>query len=235
MLVRRGTEIVVDPIWGLDERILRAAILGTGFGLLLRQRGHVVLHASSVDISDKAVAFVGNPGCGKSTLALALLEQGHKLVADDVTALELNGRRALAIPSFPQINVEPEAAKAFSRDVRLLDRVQPRFDKRVVPVADSFLDGNRPLKCIFELEDGASVTIARLGFSEAFGTLLTHSYRLGLFTTLEQAANVSQLANVIKVTPVFRITVPRSLTALPAVAQRVASFVKDSTASTEDN
>ena len=71
MAERHGTEIVVDPL----------PSLGMGFGLLLRPRGLVVLHASSVDIDGKAVAFVGNPGRGKSTLALALLEQGHKLVA----------------------------------------------------------------------------------------------------------------------------------------------------------
>jgi hypothetical protein len=233
--VRHGTEIVLDPIPALDESVLRAAILGTGFGLLLRQRGRVVLHASSVEIGCKAVAFVGSAGSGKSTLALALLEQGHKLVADDVTALELNGRRALAIPSVPQINVEPDTAEALSHDVRLLDRVQPGLDKRIVPVTDGFLDRNRPLTHIFEIEQGDSVTIARLGSSEAFATLLAHSYRLALFTMPDQAALVSQLANVLKVTPVFRITVPRSLTELPEVARRVAAFVKGATPSKQAN
>lgn len=227
MAVLRGEEIVVDPIPVLDESTLRLVILGTAFGLLLRQRGQAVLHASSVDIDGHAVAFVGNTGCGKSSLALALLEQGHKLIADDVTALDLNGRRPVAISSFPQLGVEPDVAEAFSYDARLLDCVQPDFDKRAIPVKDQFLDGNRPLTHIFELDRGDSVTITRLGHSEAFLTLLRHSYRLAFVTIPAQAAHVSQLANVVKETPVFRITVPRSLVELPAVARRVAAFVKD--------
>jgi len=235
MAIQRGKEILVDPIQALDERVLRLIILGTGFGLLLRQRGRAVLHASSVDIDGNAVAFVANPGCGKSSLALALLEQGYKLIADDVTALDLNGRRAVAIPAFPQISVEPDTAEAFSYDARLLDRVQPDFDKRVILVKDHFLDGTRPLTHIFELDRGDSVTIARLGHSEAFLTLLRHSYRLAFVTTLEQAPHVSQLATVVKETPVFRITVPPALVELPAVARRVAAFVKGPALTKEGN
>lgn len=85
-----GKEILVDPAPFLDENVVRLIILGTGFGLLLRQRGKAALHASSVCINDKVVAFVGTTGCGKSSLALASVERGNKLVADDVTALDLN-------------------------------------------------------------------------------------------------------------------------------------------------
>lgn len=234
MLVRDGREIFIDPIPAIDERVLRLAILGHGFGLVLRQRGRLVLHASSVDIDGKAVAFVGNPGRGKSTFALALLEQGYKLGADDVTALVLNGRRASALPAVPQINVEPDAAEAFSLDVQFLEYMEPTSNKRILPITDRFMEGARPLTHIFELDYGDSFAVARLAPSEAFSMLLLHSYR-ALFTVPEEAAHMSQLANLIKITPVFRITVPWSLTELPAVAQRVAAFVMNTPSDGDGN
>jgi len=228
MAVLHGTEIAIQPIPDVDTRVLRATILTHGFGLLLRQRGSIVLHASSVAKDGKAVAFVGNAGRGKSSLALALLEQGFTLVADDVTALKLKELHALAIPAFPQINIEPAVAEVFLHDARTLDRVNPVEEKRVVLVKDRFLDCPRPLTHIFELHQGGAVAVVRLGLSEAFMMLLAHTYR-AFFSTAEEAAYMSQLANLVKLTPVFRITVPQSLAELPAVARHIAAFLQDAT------
>lgn len=49
--------------------------------------GQVQLHASTVVIAGKAVAFCGPAGAGKSGAALACLARGATLLADDITWL----------------------------------------------------------------------------------------------------------------------------------------------------
>ena len=57
-------------------------------GILLHQRGRMVLHASAVNINDGAVAFMGHNGAGKSTTTFSFMASGYPLVADDILSLE---------------------------------------------------------------------------------------------------------------------------------------------------
>ncbi|WP_224823987.1 HPr kinase/phosphorylase [Cognatishimia sp. MH4019] len=56
----------------------------------------VQVHASCVAVSGKALLIIGPSGTGKSSLALELMALGAQLVADDQTALRLDGNRVIA-------------------------------------------------------------------------------------------------------------------------------------------
>lgn len=56
------------------------------------------IHATSVAISGRVVLLMGDSGCGKSDLALRLIDRGATLVSDDYTALEARDGRLLASP-----------------------------------------------------------------------------------------------------------------------------------------
>jgi serine kinase of HPr protein (carbohydrate metabolism regulator) len=56
------------------------------------------VHASCVAIDGRAVLIAGASGCGKSDLALRLIDRGAGLVSDDYTALETLGATLLASP-----------------------------------------------------------------------------------------------------------------------------------------
>lgn len=58
----------------------------------------VLRQATCVLIGDCAVLIEGPPGCGKSSLALALIDRGATLVGDDGVALELRGAILWASP-----------------------------------------------------------------------------------------------------------------------------------------
>ena len=64
---RTGTELWAQ--WPSNLTIEDAAtyLLGPVLGLLLRLRGVTCLHASAVAVADRALAFVGSEGAGKST------------------------------------------------------------------------------------------------------------------------------------------------------------------------
>lgn len=97
-LVRHGREVIVTPHMDDDAPDIGLFLLGSVFGALCHQRGLLPLHASCVAFGGRAVAFTGNSGVGKSTLAAMLTRQGFPLLADDVTVVD----GTLALPAFPR-------------------------------------------------------------------------------------------------------------------------------------
>ncbi|WP_337997482.1 hypothetical protein [Oleispirillum naphthae] len=67
-----------------------------------------VVHASTVAIGGLAVLISGPPGCGKSDLALRLIDRGARLVADDQTEVDLcaDGTLAARAPATIAGNIE---------------------------------------------------------------------------------------------------------------------------------
>ena len=58
-------------------------------------------HATTLDIKGVGVMLRGDSGVGKSECALALIERGHSLVADDLTVIKLVDERELIASSRP--------------------------------------------------------------------------------------------------------------------------------------
>ncbi len=61
----------------------------------------VIEHATTLDIKGVGVLLRGDSGVGKSECALALIERGHSLVADDLTVIKLLDERELMASSRP--------------------------------------------------------------------------------------------------------------------------------------
>ena len=56
----------------------------------------IFVHATAVAVGLKGVLLLGPSGSGKSDLALRLIDQGARLVADDQVVLSRNGARLIA-------------------------------------------------------------------------------------------------------------------------------------------
>lgn len=61
----------------------------------------VTEHATTLDVKGVGVMLRGDSGVGKSECALALIERGHSLVADDLTVIKLLDERELTASSRP--------------------------------------------------------------------------------------------------------------------------------------
>jgi hypothetical protein len=92
-LVSDGEDILVDILDGSRESDAALFVL-TVFGVLLHQRGDLVLHGSAIAIDGRAMIFCGPSGAGKSTLAASLMNRGLRIVSDDLSRIEFdaNGR-----------------------------------------------------------------------------------------------------------------------------------------------
>jgi hypothetical protein len=74
------------PRWRWERLVLAQAL-----PLASALQGMEVLHASAVCLDGRAVAFLGRPGAGKTTLATRLLARGARLLTDDVLAVTTDG------------------------------------------------------------------------------------------------------------------------------------------------
>jgi len=175
-LVRGGREIVVDPVPDVEERLLRLSLLGPAMGLLLHQRGMLVLHASVVARGGEAVAFLGKNGWGKSTIAGALYAKGYDVVADDVAAIGIDPEGSIVFPGFPQLKLWPEAATLLGEIPERMPLLHPGFDKRGWHAGRGFSTEGRRLERIYVLEKGPAPALEPLEPRQAWFELMSNWY-----------------------------------------------------------
>jgi hypothetical protein len=226
-LVCGGAEIVIDPLPNADERSLRLAIVGPLLGVILAQRGRFVLHASTVAIDGRAVAFAGPSGRGKSTLAAALARAGHPLIADDMTVIDTSAVRPVVQPGFPRVKLWPDSAEALAEDVDALPRIHPDRTKRSLPMTDSFHPAALPLARCYLLEDGDSEAASEVAGTECIMSLVRLTYQASwMHETGSSGANLLECGALARSGVVRRLYRRRSFDALPEVMRFIESDVR---------
>jgi hypothetical protein len=223
-LIRAGREVVFDGAPEVDDRLLRLAIMGPAIAMLLHQRGRLVLHASTVALNGGAVALLGRSGQGKSTLAAALYQRDHPLVADDVTAVDLGGSSSAVQPGYPRLKLWPEVASALGEEVESLPRIRPWLDKRNRRADRGFPRGPLPLRHIYVLAEGQQREKESLRPQRAVIELVQNSYPAvaNLLRASETAAShFRQCVELSQEVPVSRLKSPRCLSGLPELAKLV--------------
>src|SRR5207245_1235259 len=157
-----------------------AGLLGLALPHLVHARGARVLHASSVSWEGRAVAFLGLPRAGKSTVAAALIHHGWRLVSDDALPLAEAERFPSVQPAFPAIRLFTNTATWFAQgDSGRLVQIHPRFPKWWVTLDQARQwhgDSPVPLRCLCVL-DRAGLPSARLRGADATMAILAASYR----------------------------------------------------------
>lgn len=105
----RVVRAFTDPETGLEL----LALLSTGnlLATLLALRGETVLHASAVEVSGRAVAFVAHSGTGKSTLAALACGRGARFVTDDVLRFRMGaGQTVHCLPGATENRLRRDVA-----------------------------------------------------------------------------------------------------------------------------
>jgi hypothetical protein len=197
---------------------------GTAGAFLLTLRGHTVLHSSAVAIDGHALAFIGQSGRGKSTLATVMCLDGAQVVTDDVLtvhpgdpvtcrggATELRLRDSAA----PLAEDQPEGVKRDTEDDRLaltLDAapLEPLPLSAIVVPAPS----RSATTVEFRRLDPSTALFWILAFPRIYGwcrpDILSHDF-----------STISQLVNSV---PVYDVTVPWGPPFKPEVARELRAL-----------
>lgn len=234
-LIRQGRSIVMDPLDGVDEDDLRVFILGTSMGVLLNQRGFLVLHTSGIATTDGVVLFAGRSGAGKSTLLNELLQRGHWMVVDDVCAVEEgDDGHAWVVPAYPRTRLWADSADRFRMDTSALPRTRRSMEKFEIQIPDGFAREPRPLRQLFVIEpaEGAAVGLETVPTFEAFGLVMEHTYRGMLLDGTARRPEHFRLASLVtRDAEVLRIHRPTELFQLTELADLVEAQIGTATPS----
>jgi hypothetical protein len=223
-LIQDGCEIIIYPELRADLRRIRRYIIGTAMAILLYQRGNLVLHASSVNINDHAVAFLGFSGTGKSSIAAALHTRGYGILADDVSVIKLIDEKPVVIPGFPQVKLSLESAEAIGCDIdtsMLLDNVDDKYGYRL---NHGFTNTPLPLQRIYVLEENLSAGIELMTQQTAMIKFVSCSIPT-LWTQLRDSNHFLQCVNLAKLIPTYALKRDSKIQTLPAFADIVVEHL----------
>lgn len=227
-LIKEGKEIIIEPVAEADEYRLRLFILGAAIGTILHQRGFLVLHGSGVDIDGQAVVFVGNKGWGKSTIAANLNAKGHKLIGDDVIAINLSGDKPMVLPAFPQLKLWPDAVSYLGIELESLPQLVPHLEKREHRVNQRFSDRTLPLEQIYVLGKYPSLEIKPLEPQEIIKYLILNSYVARFGNELlkaNQSSHFVKITQIAKQIPIDHLLRPTDLDLLSVTVELIENRV----------
>jgi hypothetical protein len=230
-LLSEGRSIDFEAEAGADPADIPIFILGTVFGILLHQRGQIVLHASAVALDGKAILFCGASGAGKSTMAAALVQRGLPLVTDDLCALSLGSDGTATVhPDGRQLRLWSRAIDELSLENRRGGRMRQRLEKYYVEPG-GIHEQPLPLGAIYALREARpphQPGIAAPNVVDAALTLRRHAYRPRLINRMGQDASYFRAAAAIaNATGIFHLTRPLSFKAMPSVLAQLEQHWRD--------
>lgn len=228
-LIRDGKSIQFQANSAQDA-VAALHILGSCTGALLFQRGLVPLHGNTTTTStlQGAAMFVGKIGAGKSATTMAMLRRGHRLVADDISAVSFETAKPaatpLVMPGFPRLKLWRASLDYFGCDPAEFQHLRPGLDKFHVPVGDRFCDQPQPLRAIYILQpgDAPGVRIRTLSGLAKLEALRPHLYKLRFPDAIHNfpplMGKLCQLVDTVSVNIVER---PREGNTIEAVADAI--------------
>lgn len=129
-----------------SDSLEREILLGPALVLALAMGGTWCLHASAAVWQGRSMAFLGESGQGKSTLAGILAAKwtpAWRLLADDILPVRISGQEITAWPHFPQLKmrVDRQPGPAWQehlplRSIIVLERVEPERQPMVIQLSE---------------------------------------------------------------------------------------------------
>lgn len=175
-----GVKIIVDAGPDVSEETIRLYLLGSALGILLHQRGLLVLHANAIVIDGAAVVFMGPSGAGKSTLAAWFSARGYPVLTDDICAVEAGeDGRIEVLPGLTRLRLAADAASHLGFDTAQGDLCLTS-DKREIGLPRTFDAAGAGLRACYLLSEsttGEGGPIRRVMGMDAVQMLMANTYR----------------------------------------------------------
>jgi hypothetical protein len=230
-----GTAVACRRRPGFSAETFHSFLLGQVISFPILHLGMEPLHATVVVIDGDAVAFIGDCGYGKSTLAAAFLREGYPLLTDDLLPLRrpAAGGRLMVSPGPPRIKLTPESAAKLLPEMASEIPINPVTQKQIIPLDEQLACGTPvPLRAIYVLRPPTAtrevkqITIRRLSHRRSFVELVRNTYNvieLRRHRLQLQFGIVSAVATSI---PVKSLSYPRSFAVLADVCKAVVRDVR---------
>jgi hypothetical protein len=189
------------------------------------------LHATAVAAAAGAVAFIGDAGTGKSTLAASFHLSGLRSFCDDCLVLSGESARIMGTPAYPGVRLWDDSFHALmGESERGLPVAQYTSKARLLGDATGFAAERLPLERIYLLrrpdgDDDAvpAPKISTVSPAVAFPHLVGASFPLDLTDYAMLTRHFRFIVRVAATVPIRRLTIPNDFSGLPAVRAAVVA------------
>jgi hypothetical protein len=220
--------ITIDPVRRAAAATIRSLLLDYLVPRLLGLLGEVVVHATCVATSAGSLAFLGDSGFGKSTLAVSFALQGHPLQADDCLVLR-TGEGVTVLPSYPATRLRGPSVQT------LLGMTSPSAGHHLLSAADGlvpFSSTPTPLRGLFLLNDptaaaGDTVSARLVPPLKAAMWLLVNAFHLDTGGRSTNRSLLDRFCTLTELIPAYALTYPRRPESLAEVRRTVLELVSD--------
>ena len=213
-----GARITVDALPDAPADEVRLFLLGTVFGALMLQRGHLVLHGNAFRVGDACAVVLGHSGAGKSTLAAEMHRRGHDVLSDDVVPIDAHGR---ALPGWPRLKLWQDALDRLGRPSHDLRPVRATHAKFHVPLDRPTLPP-LPVRWLYVLDrhDGP-LQLTPITGAAVFTALHEHAYRNELLVGAHRRTHLARSATLAAQARLSRVDRPRGIDSVAASADAI--------------
>ena len=227
-LMRGGKEIAVKCSEDFNTDTISPWILGYCISIVLLQKGIMAIHCSALKSDGGAVLVSGDSGAGKSTLAGKLLENGCKLMADDVAAVRLEGEECMVYSGFPYQKLcanEIERKQLIKEELTYIDEDK---DKYLVPAHDLFEADPQPLRQFFYIVKAPvdHLQIQKMSGFACFMSIKSNLFLANLTGEWENSPEViGQCMKIASKCDIYTVIRPEDKDTLAEMTERVMNIV----------
>ena len=220
-----GLTAVAWPVPGVSPGTVEHLHLNQVLPLALSRQGRLVLHASAVAFDGIGVAFTGESGRGKSTLAASFATTGARFLTDDGLRLDWLDGYCQITPSHPSVRLWEDSQEALiPKAVDLAPAVEYTTKARLL-ASDvmAFCDQPQPLRRVYFLGEGVapSLIIEVVRPAEALVELLKNSFLLDIEEKELLAWHFDEVVRLAELPIYYRIDFPRRYEDLPHVREAI--------------
>jgi len=209
----------------IPDNTIRHLLLDQIIPRLLSHNGQLIVHASCVQIGHYAVAFCGESGWGKSTLAAYFHSRGYPLITDDCLLLQTKNSVMTGIPNYCGLRLLPDSLTALPESFKESSDVCHYASKKRIFFSEEKTLEDIQIANLFFLghpsyqDDVLPVRTSVITGAAVLIELIKHCFPLDI-TNMERTGNqLENLAHLIKNcnTHFYRLNYPHIMQTLPDV------------------
>jgi hypothetical protein len=226
-----GKEVVAYPAIEGDDATVEHLYINQMVPLALSRQGRPTFHASVVTVPGGVVAFLGQSGMGKSTLAASFALNGSSFLSDDALLVEETENGCEVRPSHPSIRLWEDSVD------ELVDSPSPRSipisysDKARLLAGDAlaFSSEQLPLLAAYQLESNepSDVAISTLSGLDRHMAWVHNSFLLDIADPDLLKQHFDWTHRISSAIPTFSLDYPRDYGILPDVRNAVLQHAAD--------